>query len=64
MVFVAQSGERRFVEPRVVGSKPTIHPKEFTTDKALASELRMSSRRFNRLDYRKFDTIDWWDASG
>ena len=26
MVFVAQSGERRFVEPRVVGSKPTIHP--------------------------------------
>ena len=26
MVFVAQSGERRFVEPKVVGSKPTIHP--------------------------------------
>jgi hypothetical protein len=26
--------------------------------------LRMSSRRVNRLDYRKFDTIDWWDASG
>jgi hypothetical protein len=26
--------------------------------------LRMSSRRCYRLDYRKFDTRDWWDASG
>lgn len=26
MVFVAQSEERWFVEPKVVGSKPTIHP--------------------------------------
>lgn len=26
MVVVAQSGERWFVEPKVVGSKPTIHP--------------------------------------
>ena len=46
------------------GSTPDRLPKEFTTDKAQASELRMSSRRFNRLDYRKFDTRDWWDASG
>jgi len=30
MVDVAQSGERWFVEPKVVGSKPTIHPKNFT----------------------------------
>ena len=26
MVFVAQSGERRFVDPKVMGSKPIIHP--------------------------------------
>jgi hypothetical protein len=26
MVGVAQSEERWFVEPKVVGSKPTIHP--------------------------------------
>ena len=29
MVDIAQSGERWFVEPKVVGSKPTIHPKNF-----------------------------------
>ena len=46
------------------GSTPDRLPKEFTTDKAQASELRMSRRRYNRLDYKKFDTTDRWDASG
>jgi len=43
---------------------PLFTQKEFTTDKALASELRISRRRYNRLDYKKFDTRYWWDASG
>jgi hypothetical protein len=29
MVVVAQSGERRFVVPKVVGSKPIFHPKNY-----------------------------------
>ena len=41
MVFVAQSGERRFVEPKVVGSKPTIHPKDDTKRRMTDAERRV-----------------------
>jgi hypothetical protein len=46
MVYVAQSGERRFVDPKVMGSKPIIYP-----NKKL---LKTSAKGFGKAKIRSY----------